>query len=306
MFRKFSVVIPTYKRKKLLKQAIISLAKNNYPKKNFEIIIINNFYLDKDVLALITKLKKKYTLTLRLINNQENSISVARNLGVVNSRYDYLIFIDDDIEVKENYFKSYNRAWKKYSKASILGGRITPKLENGKALSFQQEQLINKYPWCFAKLDYGNSDYKLRLGEGLYSGNMSIRKSNLNQLFFDRRLGKMLDNGEVIFAEDYELCSRCLIQKKEVIFIADQNLTVNNNIKRLRCGGNYLIKRHINAGKEQAIMDYILKKKFKEFKSIYLKPFLSLSGWQHLMRNPYEKHSFFHYLSQRFLLFFNH
>lgn len=102
-----SIIIP-YTRKKDLLECIISIKKslNNTNLKN-EIIIIGN--------------KKPNISNIKFIKCLENNIALRRNIGIKNSKYEFIAFIDDDVFVPLNYFSNFLYLHNKYN-ANIYSG----------------------------------------------------------------------------------------------------------------------------------------------------------------------------------------
>lgn len=90
--KKISVIIPTYKREKLLYECIESIIKQSY--QNFEIIVVDDFSLDN----IDELLQKRFNDNrIRTIVNQNNSgAGISRKNGFLASSGDYIIFCDDD------------------------------------------------------------------------------------------------------------------------------------------------------------------------------------------------------------------
>jgi len=86
----FSVIIPTYNRSHLLKEAIESVLKQNYS--DFEILVIDDGSTDNTrfVVEQISDKRVKYFY-------QNNSgQSSARNLGLIKSQGEYIAYLDED------------------------------------------------------------------------------------------------------------------------------------------------------------------------------------------------------------------
>lgn len=91
-----AVIIPTYNRKELLKKAILSVLNQSFKSK--EIIVVDdcsNFntkeYLDKffskEILTGLIKV---------IVNNKNFGAAKSRNVGIKNSRSNYIAFLDSD------------------------------------------------------------------------------------------------------------------------------------------------------------------------------------------------------------------
>ncbi|WDF46957.1 glycosyltransferase family A protein [Chryseobacterium sp. KACC 21268] len=86
----FSVVIPYYKKRQYIKRCIDSVLAQTY--QNFEIIIVDDG--SKDDLKYF--LQESYSEKITLIQQSNQGVSASRNCGVMNSKYDYVAFLDAD------------------------------------------------------------------------------------------------------------------------------------------------------------------------------------------------------------------
>jgi glycosyltransferase involved in cell wall biosynthesis len=86
-----SVIIPTYNRPRFLSEALQSLVEQK--EKLFEVIIVNNG--TDDVSDIIQLYKEKLQINY-LISDKIGSVSHAKNIGIENSKGDYIAFLDDD------------------------------------------------------------------------------------------------------------------------------------------------------------------------------------------------------------------
>lgn len=97
-----SIVIPYYKKKKYIKRALNSIYNQTY--KNFEIIIVYDDIDLSDVIFL-KKLIKKGFITKLIINKKNLGAGKSRNIGIKNSRGEYVAFLDSDDYWKKNKLK---------------------------------------------------------------------------------------------------------------------------------------------------------------------------------------------------------
>jgi glycosyltransferase involved in cell wall biosynthesis len=93
----FSVVIPLYNKALHIERAIQSVL--HQTKQDFEIIVINDGSTDKgrEIVENI------HDARLRLINQPNQGVSVARNRGVEAANHDYIAFLDADDEWLPEY-----------------------------------------------------------------------------------------------------------------------------------------------------------------------------------------------------------
>ncbi|HIE4249730.1 TPA: glycosyltransferase [Proteus mirabilis] len=116
-----SIIISTYNRKNLLKRAITSAIKQDYP--NIEIIISDDNSLD-DNEEMIENIKKQTTIPIFYIKNKKNmGACFTRNQGIKIASGKYIAGLDDD-EFTPNRIsllvKNYNPKYSLITSNSIL------------------------------------------------------------------------------------------------------------------------------------------------------------------------------------------
>ena len=114
---KYSFIVPVYNTEKYLDKCLDSLVKQTL--KDFEIIIVNDGSTDNSI-QIINKYQEKYS-NIKLINQNNQGLSMARNNGVKKSEGEYLIFIDSDDYVELDLLKQID---KNIEEADILRFQI--------------------------------------------------------------------------------------------------------------------------------------------------------------------------------------
>lgn len=104
---KFTIIIPVYNVEKYLEECLESIYKIKLDNK--EIILVNDGSTDNS-LKILEKYKEKYPYQTKLITQENQGLSEARNTGIRNASGEYILFIDSDdfIEPKvtEEFFKT--------------------------------------------------------------------------------------------------------------------------------------------------------------------------------------------------------
>lgn len=111
----FSVVIPLYNKSNHITRAIKSVLNQTYS--NFEIIVINDGSTDDS----LEKAESIEDDRIRIIDQKNAGVSVARNNGVLASKNDYIAFLDADDEWKNDYLETIAKLIEKFPEASIYG-----------------------------------------------------------------------------------------------------------------------------------------------------------------------------------------
>lgn len=114
---KFSVIIPVYNSASFLNKCIDSLIKQSY--KDYELILVDDGSTDESY-NICMQFARQYPNVL--VFKQENSgPSIARNHGIRMAKGDYLLFVDSDDWVTENYFTVLDEATKQKTDIVFFG-----------------------------------------------------------------------------------------------------------------------------------------------------------------------------------------
>lgn len=211
-----SVVIVTYKREKDLEITIKSFSKKI--KEIKEVIIVDN-NPDGKAKKMIDKFSNK---KLKYFTSKKNSLTFARNLGVskTDKKSKIIIFLDDDISLKERYFENIIDVFNKYPVAKGVSGYYFP---NKKINKFENilRKIFRIENWTLNKANvlstFGASyPYKLTKiikAKWLSGFNMAYKRTILESEKFDERFFKYC------LAEDFEFSTRINKKYPESLFI---------------------------------------------------------------------------------------
>lgn len=104
---KVSVIIPVYNASDYIEKTLDSLISQNF--KDFDVIIIDDGSTDDSVKTINNYLKNK-KLGYKIYTQDNLGVSAARNLGLIKSTSEYIIFLDDDDIVTPNHIENlYNK-----------------------------------------------------------------------------------------------------------------------------------------------------------------------------------------------------
>lgn len=95
-----SVIIPVYQVEALICNCLQSLVSQSF--KNFEIILVNDGTKDKSI-EIADAFLKGQEIDYRIICKENGGQASARNLGVKEARGKYIVFVDSDDTVCEDY-----------------------------------------------------------------------------------------------------------------------------------------------------------------------------------------------------------
>ena len=122
---KYSIIIPVYNAEKTLERCISSLVKQNC--NEAEIILINDGSTDASD-DLCIQFAKKYPW-IKYIYQKNMGVSAARNRGIAEASGQYILFVDSDDYVTDNYFCEINKLLRLHDTDLIIFSRYDCKAE---------------------------------------------------------------------------------------------------------------------------------------------------------------------------------
>lgn len=134
MTKRVTVITPYYKGEKTIFNTIDSVF-SSYEKikmkLNLEYIVIIDSMEDKD--KIFKKLNNKYKNHIKLLKNEKNlGVAGSRNKATKLATGDYIVFLDQDDNLDENYFLDINKEIEKKAQVILVNGYICNKINNKK------------------------------------------------------------------------------------------------------------------------------------------------------------------------------
>lgn len=102
---KYSIIIPVYNVEKYIKKCLDSVINQTY--KDFEVIVVNDGTKDNSM-----EIVKDYDV--KIITQENQGLSAARNRGVQEAKGEYLIFVDSDDYLDKDLLKELNQSMKNH------------------------------------------------------------------------------------------------------------------------------------------------------------------------------------------------
>jgi glycosyltransferase involved in cell wall biosynthesis len=196
---KFSVIIPAFNRPAKLRQCLDSLAALNFPRDQFEVIVVDDGS-PTPLSDLIQHTAFPFELSIKCQSNA--GPGMARNLGASAAKGHWLAFTDDDCQADPNWLSELEQAFLTEGDV-LLGGKVNNGLPHN--LCAEANQLLSNtaVAWLAANLP--------PLGFAP-TNNLAC----LRQHFLD--LGGFSPNLPIAASEDRDLCMRMGAQGHQLRF----------------------------------------------------------------------------------------
>lgn len=143
LLKKISIIVPVYNNINHIKKCIESIINQSY--RNIEILIVDDGSTDKSI--IICEEYSKRDSRIRIISQENQGVSAARNTGLRNAIGDYIGFVDSDDYIEKDMYENLIIAANKHD-ADIVetGVYLTDENENIlRTTKFKENMLYNKY-----------------------------------------------------------------------------------------------------------------------------------------------------------------
>lgn len=182
-----SVVIPTYNRADILTDCLDAIFRQDLPKEDYEVIVVDDGSKDEtpEVLGKYAAKHKNF----RFFRQKNQGQGVARNLGVEKASGNIIVLIGDDIIVKEDFLSEHLRLHLHYpdENQAVLGLtlwhpkiHVTPFMKwltNGSVILGK----FGGHQFAYEKLEgKEQADYNF-----FYTSNISLKRTLLDKYPFD-------------------------------------------------------------------------------------------------------------------------
>lgn len=251
---KISVIIPIYNVSFYLQECVNSVIKQTY--KNLEIILVDDGSTD-ECPNICDTYAKQYS-NVKVVHKQNGGLSDARNVGILNSTGDYLLFLDAD------------DFWKDSTAVQSLVDRINlthADLLNYSYIKYYED--LKKYINYFEDMEPLPLEFnKLESIQYLLDNNLYIA-SACNKLIKK----SLFEDGNLyfvkgIYSEDIDWCLRLLIKAESIDFICENfycyrqrsgSITHTINDKKCHDLTNNILKCFSMVNKSESLQDVLYK-----------------------------------------------
>lgn len=195
---KVSIIVPVYNVEKYLEKCLYTLV--NQTLKDIEIIVVNDGSPDNSSI-IIDKFSKKYKKKIKVLNQENQGLSDARNNGLKLATADYIMFVDSDDYVELDFVeKMYNKAISEAADVVICGNNV---------VSEDYHILETTYP---QKKPHNNMLEKIIFGN-MCAWNKLYKKELIQKINFRSR----------VWYEDLDYSFKTMTLSKKTVFL-EENL----------------------------------------------------------------------------------
>ncbi len=123
---KFSVVIPLYNKEHYIEKTIQSVLEQTCT--DYEVLVVDDGSGDGSLAAA----RRFESDRVRIIPQENQGVSVARNTGILNAKGEYICFLDADDEWRPDYLETINSLTEAYPESAIFVTAYAVNMGNGK------------------------------------------------------------------------------------------------------------------------------------------------------------------------------
>lgn len=275
---KVSVIVVTLNEEQNIRACLDALVKQDVPKEDYEVLVVDGASKDKTQEIVQNSAKEHHTV--RLIVEKDGSIAQCRNVGIQQSKYEFVAFTDADCVVPTDWLRRLKRGYARHTVgiknlAGVGGANIPP--ENGS--SFQQAIGIafNSFLGSLGSIQAQPVKYNKELFSISCSNSLYQKKALVEVEMFSEELGNQ--------GEDWDLGAK--LQKKGYVVYGIHDCAVWHNFRATPFlfwknmvfygdGRMRLTKKHPDLVKEKYLVP------------LFFIPVFTLSGGAFYMnKNPY-------------------
>lgn len=212
---RLTLLIPTYNRAQSLRRALDSVARQTLNPAVWECIVIDNASTDTTA-ACVERFRTEHPeLRIRLVREEQQGVSYARNRGLREATTEWICSIDDDERINPEFLEHYLHLFESHPEVQIVGGRIIAEYEVERPVwmsRWTERPIANP-------IDLGQQLRPFPKGSLPGGGNMGFHRSVALQLGFATELGRV--GGKLIGGEENDFFLRAVESGHTLWYLPD-------------------------------------------------------------------------------------
>ena len=164
---RITVIIPTYKRTEFLKDALSSILNQDFPKEDFEVLLVDNS--EHPTPSFIERYDSLPGDHLRYIHEPQNGLEFARRAGARSARGDILVYVDDDVICPNGWLAAMAKAFENPD-VMLVGGKVDLHFEAA------VPDWVQQFHTLLSKSQFGAESRRLKRYESVIGCNMGVRR----------------------------------------------------------------------------------------------------------------------------------
>lgn len=209
-----SVIICTYNREKYIGNLLESIAKNDFNKADYEIVLVDNNCTD-NTKAICDKFASTHPdINFNYVVETEQGLSAARNKGIREAKGELLVYVDDDALVDTWYLQTIVEYMSNHTNIMACGGPIIPLYET------EEPEWMSSYTKALLTgwMDYGDDIRLYPNGKYPGGGNSAYRAEVFQKVgSFNTELGRKGNN--LMGAEEKDIFDKMVAQGMRFIYL---------------------------------------------------------------------------------------
>ena len=228
-----SFIICTYNREKYIYECLSRLAKNT-SRDGWEIVLVNNNSTDGTSAECERFVVDYKPMNYHYFVETQQGLSFARNRGINEAKGEWLVFLDDDAMVSEDYIANLQVHLAKHPETGAFGGAIEPFFEG------ETPDWLN--PWAMgfvSAIDLGAQVKAFPKKSYPIGANMGISRATIDKVgVFNTALGRTGNN--LMGGEEKDIFNRIRQAGIEIIYFP--NIKVQHCIPPKRTTEEFIKK----------------------------------------------------------------
>lgn len=225
-----SVIVCTYNRKNLLKSCLNSIYAQDYPKSNFEVIIVDGGSTDGTA-----ELCEEFP-QIRFITESRFGLAYARNKGAELAQGSIVAYTDDDCLVDKQWLTNLIAGFQFSEDVMGVGGPVYPLDPEAIPAKIHVKDALGLF-------DDGENT---KLTDGVITSNSAFKKEIFKTIKFDESLGITRRGNLILSGEDVDFCQKLLDSGYKLSYTP--HAKVYHRIHKERIRVPYIVKHALHRG----------------------------------------------------------